>query len=185
MNRRLEAIDSEILNCRVSAESFKQFSLPSAHIHYATFFRYAIPEFVQENRVLYLDCDMIFTQDLSPLFEVDLGGFGIGAVVDRPTTTDGFNAGLMIIDTDWWRQHKVTESLFELTKEHHQNVYGDQGILNLYFKDAWHPFKNIIPIQVPISVLILVRAYLEIISPWKLVPGVFKIKIQNPLIISR
>ena len=25
MNRRLEAIDSEILNCRVSAESFKQF----------------------------------------------------------------------------------------------------------------------------------------------------------------
>ncbi|MFR4032754.1 MAG: hypothetical protein ACLTZN_03720 [Streptococcus sp.] len=35
MNRRLEAIDSEILNCRVS-ESFKQFS-SSAHIHYATF----------------------------------------------------------------------------------------------------------------------------------------------------
>ena len=138
MNRRLEAIDSEILNCRVSAESFKQFSLPSTHIHYATFFRYTIPEFVQEDRVLYLDCDMIFTQDLSPLFEVDLGGFGIGAVVDRPTTTDGFNAGLMVIDTDWWRQHKVTESLFDLTKEHHQNVYGDQGILNLYFKDAWY-----------------------------------------------
>ena len=58
--------------------------------------------------------------------------------MDRPTTTEGFNAGLMIIDIDWWRQHKVTESLFELTKEHHQNVYGDQGILNLYFKDAWH-----------------------------------------------
>ena len=71
-------------------------------------------------------------------FEVDLGGLGIGAVVDRPTTTDGFNAGLMVIDTDWWRQHKVTDSLFDLTKEHHQNVYGDQGILNLYFKDAWY-----------------------------------------------
>jgi len=85
MNRRLEAIDSEILNCRVSAESFKQFSLPSTHIHYATFFRYAIPEFVQEDRVLYLDCDMIFTQDLSPLFEVDLGGFGIGDGGGCPT----------------------------------------------------------------------------------------------------
>lgn len=75
INRRLEATDSEILNCRVSAESFKHVSLLSAHIHYATFFRYAIPEFVQEDRVLYLDCDMIFTQDLSPLFEADLGGF--------------------------------------------------------------------------------------------------------------
>ena len=69
MNRRLEAIDSEILNCRVSAESFKHFSLPSAHIHYATFFRYAIPEFVQEDRVLYLDCDMIFTQDCHHFLE--------------------------------------------------------------------------------------------------------------------
>lgn len=75
INRRLESTDSEILNCRVSAESFKHVSLPSAHFHYATFFRYAIPGFVQEDRVLYLDCDMIFTQDLSPLFGVDLGGF--------------------------------------------------------------------------------------------------------------
>ena len=45
-----------------------------------TFFRYVIPEFVQENRVLYLDYDMILTQDLLPLFEVDLNGFGIRAV---------------------------------------------------------------------------------------------------------
>ena len=80
INSRLEATDSEILNCRVSAESFKQFSLPSTYIHYTTFFRYVIPEFVQENPVLYLDCDMIFTQDLLPLFEVDLNGFGIRAV---------------------------------------------------------------------------------------------------------
>ncbi|MFR6600357.1 MAG: glycosyltransferase [Streptococcus sp.] len=76
MNRRLEAIDSEILNCRVSAEALNNFC-PSAHIHYATF-SVMIPEFVQEDRVLYLDCDMIFTQDLSPTFEVDLNEFGIG-----------------------------------------------------------------------------------------------------------
>ncbi|AOZ59320.1 MAG: glycosyltransferase [Streptococcus thermophilus] len=53
----------------MSAESFKQFSLPSTYIHYTTFFRYVIPEFVQENSVLYLDCDMIFTQDLLPLLK--------------------------------------------------------------------------------------------------------------------
>ena len=69
MNSCLAAIDSEILNCRMSAESFKQFSLPSTYIHYTTFFRYVIPEFVQENSVLYLDCDMIFTQDLLPLLK--------------------------------------------------------------------------------------------------------------------
>ena len=72
MNQRLRQLDSEVINCRMSPEQFQSFSLPSDHIHYATYFRYAIPEIVEEERILYLDCDMIFTQDLSPLFEVDL-----------------------------------------------------------------------------------------------------------------
>lgn len=138
MNRRLEVIESEIINCRLSAESFRQFSLPSSHIHYATYFRYVIPDFVEESLALYLDCDMIFTEDLSPLFEVDLAGMGLGSVEDRPTSREEFNAGLMLIDVDWWREHKVSEALFDLTKELHERVYGDQGVLNHYFKNAWY-----------------------------------------------
>ena len=148
MNQRLRQLDSEVINCRMSPEQFQSFSLPSDHIHYATYFRYAIPEFVKEERILYLDCDMIFTQDLSPLFEVDLKGYGLGAVVDKPTTTDGFNAGLLVIDKTWWQEHQVTEALFDLTREHHQQVYGDQGILNLYFKDAWFPLPWTYNLQV-------------------------------------
>ena len=91
---------------------------------------------------------MIFTQDLSPLFDVDLQGLGLGAVVDKPTTTAGFNAGLLLIDKDWWQEHHVTEALFALTKNHHQEVYGDQGILNLYFKDAWCPLPWTYNLQV-------------------------------------
>ena len=148
MNQRLRQLDSEVINCRMSPEQFQSFSLPSDHIHYATYFRYAIPEMVEEERILYLDCDMIFTQDLSPLFEVDLKGYGLGAVVDKPTTTDGFNAGLLVIDKAWWQEHQVTEALFDLTREHHQHVYGDQGILNLYFKDAWYPLPWTYNLQV-------------------------------------
>ena len=148
MNQRLRQLDSEVINCRMSPEQFQSFSLPSDHIHYATYFRYAIPEFVEEERILYLDCDMIFTQDLSPLFEVDLKGYGLGAVVDKPTTIDGFNAGLLVIDKTWWQEHQVTDALFDLTREHHQHVYGDQGILNLYFKDAWYPLPWTYNLQV-------------------------------------
>lgn len=148
MNQRLRQLDSEVINCRMSSEQFQSFSLPSDHIHYATYFRYAIPEFVEEERILYLDCDMIFTQDLSPLFEVDLKGYGLGAVVDKPTTTDGFNAGLLLIDKTWWQDHQVTEALFDLTRKHHQHVYGDQGILNLYFKNAWYPLPWTYNLQV-------------------------------------
>ena len=148
MNQRLRQLDSEVINCRMSPEQFQSFSLPSDHIHYATYFRYAIPEIVEEERILYLDCDMIFTQDLSSLFAVDLQGYGLGAVVDKPTTTDGFNAGLLVIDKTWWQEHQVTEALFDLTREHHQQVYGDQGILNLYFKDAWFPLPWTYNLQV-------------------------------------
>ena len=148
MNQRLRQLDSEVINCRMSPEQFQSFSLPSDHIHYATYFRYAIPEMVEEERILYLDCDMIFTQDLLPLFEVDLKGYGLGAVVDKPTTTDGFNAGFLVIDKAWWQEHQVTEALFDLTREHHQHVYGDQGILNLYFKDDWYPLPWTYNLQV-------------------------------------
>ena len=148
MNQRLRQLDSEVINCRMSPEQFQSFSLPSDHIHYATYFRYAIPEMVEEERILYLDCDMIFTQDLSPLFDIDLKGYGLGAVVDKPTTTDGFNAGLLVIDKTWWQEHQVTDALFDLTRKHHQQVYGDQGILNLYFKDAWFPLPWTYNLQV-------------------------------------
>ena len=39
MNQRLQVLDSEIINCRMSAEQFQSFSLPSSHIHYSTYFQ--------------------------------------------------------------------------------------------------------------------------------------------------
>ncbi|VTG62968.1 glycosyltransferase [Streptococcus pneumoniae] len=32
---------------------------------------------------------------------------------------------------------KSTQSLLELTAQHHEHVYGDQGVLNMYFGDQW------------------------------------------------
>ena len=68
MNQRLRQLDSEVINCRMSPEQFQSFSLPSDHIHYATYFRYAIPEFVEEERILYLDCDMTLLHRIYRLY---------------------------------------------------------------------------------------------------------------------
>ncbi len=52
-------------------------------------------------------------QDLSPLFErVDPKGYGLGAMVDKPTTTDGFNAGLLVIDELGGKSASNREELF-------------------------------------------------------------------------
>ena len=91
-----------------------------------------------EDRALYLDSDMIVTQDLSELFELDMQGYPLAAVEDLPTTSDKFNSGLLLIDNKKWREEDVVNQLFDLTAQHHHEVYGDQGILNLAFRDNWY-----------------------------------------------
>ena len=95
MTKRLSYFNSEILNIKVSGDSFKKFNCPYEHIKYQTYFRYLIPEYVEEDRVLYLDCDMIVTDSLDELFNMDLNGCPVGAVADLPRTDMEFNAGLL------------------------------------------------------------------------------------------
>ena len=51
-----------------------------------------------------------------------------------------FNSGVMVIDAKKWRENRLTQSLLELTAKHHEHVYGDQGILNMYFGDQLAAF---------------------------------------------
>lgn len=55
MTKRLSYLNSEILNIKVSGDSFKKFNCPSTHIKYQTYFRYLIPDYVSEEKMLYLD----------------------------------------------------------------------------------------------------------------------------------
>lgn len=137
MTKRLSYFNSEILNIKVSGDDFKTFNCPSTHIKYQTYFRYLIPEYVEEDRVLYLDCDMIITDSMDELFGVDLNGCPVGAVADLPTTDSGFNAGLLLIDNAYWKENHILNQLMNLTVQYHDQVYADQGILNMLFKDRW------------------------------------------------
>lgn len=44
---------------------------------------------------------------------------------------------MLLIDAKKWREKKSTQNLLELTAQHHEHVYGDQGVLNMYFGDQW------------------------------------------------
>lgn len=138
MTKRLSYFNSEIINIKVLGDSFKKFNCPSTHINYQTYFRYLIPEYVEEDRVLYLDCDMIVTDSLDELFNMELNGCPVGAVVDLPTTDSGFNAGLLLIDNMYWKTNNILNQLMDLTVQYYDQVYADQGILNMLFKDRWY-----------------------------------------------
>ena len=148
MTKKLSYFNSEILNIKVSGDSFKKFNCPSTHIKYQTYFRYLISEYVEEDRVLYLDCDMIVTDSLDELFNMDLNGCPVAAVVDLPTTDSGFNAGLLLIDNAYWKENHILNQLMDLTVQYHNQVYADQGILNMLFKDRWYRLSLTYNLQV-------------------------------------
>lgn len=139
MRNRLKVIGSEIVNVKKTAHNLRDFHLPNAILSYATFFRYFIADEVQEDRVLYLDSDMIVHSKLDDLFTIDLQGYAIAAVQDfnHEGWLTTFNAGMLLIDAKKWREKNSTQSLLELTAQHHEHVYGDQGVLNMYFGDQW------------------------------------------------
>ena len=88
------------------------------------------------------------TSCLTLLFEKSLDGSPLGAVPDLPNTYDGFNSGVLVIDTDMWREENISKKLIDLTVEHHEHVYGDQEILNMFFKDRWKRFDVTFNLQV-------------------------------------
>ena len=139
MRNRLKVIGSEIVNVKKTAHNLRDFHLPNAILSYAAFFRYFIADEVQEDRVLYLDSDTIVNANLDDLFTLDLQGYAIAAVQDfnHEGWLTTFNSGVMLIDAKKWRAKNSTQSLLELTAQHHEHVYGDQGVLNMYFGDQW------------------------------------------------
>lgn len=139
LNRKLKKLDCEIVNARVNSSHISQYK---TNIHYATFLRYFISDFVEEDKVLYLDCDLVVTRDLSPLFDVELGDYPLAAVKDLGGQIyfgeHIFNSGVMLINNVLWKQEEVRKQLIEMTNELHDKVaQDDQSILNLLFKDRW------------------------------------------------
>ena len=140
MNRHLVRFDSDIVNCRVTSSQIQQYK---TDISYTVFLRYFISDFVKEERVIYMDCDMVVTGPLDDLFTMDLKGYPVAAVRDYGGRVfynrEIFNAGFLVIDNAYWRQEQMSRHLIEMTNEWHDKVdQADQSILNMVFENNWY-----------------------------------------------
>ena len=136
-------LGSEIIDVKLPEQTVFQNWKKQAHISSIAYARYFIPDYIQEDTVLYLDCDLLINDKLDSLFDQDIEERYIAAI--RDANGQGFNTGVLLINNEKWRQEKLRERLIEqsilTTKEVEEGRFehfnGDQTIFNQVLQDDW------------------------------------------------
>ncbi len=110
------------------------------HVTLPTYFRFLLPEVLPKtDKILYLDCDVIVRTSLEELFNTDIKNSPAAMVLDVETEKESkrlnikkyFNAGVMLINLDYWRENAISTELFEFGKKHKDIIlWQDQDIIN-------------------------------------------------------
>lgn len=134
----LSVNEKDFKNCPLLKEKSQEFK--HYHVTLPTYFRFKLPSILGKiNSVLYLDCDVIIRGPLKDLFSIDLKNMAAAMVKDVESDSEAkrlglknyFNAGVMLINLDYWRKNKIEDNLFEYTKTHTDEIkWQDQDILN-------------------------------------------------------
>ena len=182
----IQEMGGDLIDCKLIGQQFQMnWSNKLPHINHMTFARYFIPDFVTEDKVLYLDSDLVVTGDLTDLFELDLGENYLAATRSCFGAGVGFNAGVLLIDNKKWKSNNMRQQLVELTEKEHENVgEGDQSILNILFQSSYYQLEDTYNFQVgfdagaaeknhafvfeiPLTPLPKILHYISPDKPWK------------------
>jgi lipopolysaccharide biosynthesis glycosyltransferase len=125
------------------------------YISNMTFARFLLGDFLPHDvtRVLYLDSDILVLGDLGPLWTSRLDRNCVGAVPDvgfdtlanrkdpqwpgMPLVERYFNAGVLLINLDIWRQQQIGERAAQYLSQHPDSPFADQDALNVVLDGMW------------------------------------------------
>lgn len=134
--------------------------MESDHITQTAYYRISLPDLLGDKhyeKVLYIDSDVLVLDDISKLYETDIGDYAVGAVIDPgqalvhprlgiETEDYYFNSGLLLMDLTNWRKAKITEKTLTFLEEQTDKIiYHDQDALNGTLYEKWyalHPKWN-------------------------------------------
>jgi lipopolysaccharide biosynthesis glycosyltransferase len=159
LTKVIEDLGAQIEYLRVPDELMAGF--PTAKFHYSCWYRILLPELLPEvDRILYLDCDIIVTDDLEPLWSTDLGERSFAACINplyRPMYKsvrrmgitdhrDYLNSGVLLLDLARLRQEGLAGQLRAYAALHPDNTCPEQDALSVLKRGEWlslHPRWNL------------------------------------------
>lgn len=124
------------------------------HIGIATYYRIFFPDILKDlKKAIYLDCDLIILGDIKILWDYSFNNIVCAAkdmaaiehysksslrnVLKDYDLTYYFNAGVMIINLEKWREEKITPKTLYFLQNYHYIFMGDQDGLNYTLKNQW------------------------------------------------
>lgn len=129
----------------------------------AALLKFDLPNIISEDKVLYVDGDLIVREDLSELYSTDLGDCYLAAVVDSGSIyykhtlvkeiQDYFNSGVMLLNLKKMRDTNATEMLIE-EKKKGDSFLMDQNVFNVVFNKK----IKLLPIRYNLLYVNLLRA---------------------------
>ena len=160
----------------------------------ATYYRLLLPKILPEDlhKVLYLDCDLIVRHSLLSLWETDVDGYALAAVTDNSESDiviynrlryspslSYFNAGVLLINLDYWRTNSIDDEIESFIKNHLDRIhYVDQDILNYVLREK----KKILPIKYNTQTCFLWVPERALYDYWKYEKEILEAR-EDPIIV--
>lgn len=112
----------------------------------AALLKFKIPDLIpNKDKVLYIDGDLIIREDLSSIFQIDLGECYAGVIPDTGSLYSGnpivrsyktyFNSGVMLLNLRKLRNDNSSQKLFELKAKSRNEKLMDQNVFNEYLNN--------------------------------------------------
>jgi lipopolysaccharide biosynthesis glycosyltransferase len=117
-------------------EGIRQF----LHITSTACLKFDLPNLIpHQDKVLYLDSDVIIQKNLSDLFEININDYYAGAVKDIGLVDNNlniknyFNSGVMLLNLKLMRENEASTALLNIRKTADNVTYMDQDCFNILF----------------------------------------------------
>lgn len=161
----MKIYDVDITFIKINEDVFEKM-YTSHQYSVATYYRLSLPKLLNNfKKCIYVDCDLLFYDDIEKLWNINLNGHPIGAIEDIGLTTSKkgflekqndiglkrdslyFNAGVIIMDLEKWRENDYSRKAIDLAINNNFKSH-DQDVLNKLFMDNWQQIDlrwNVMP----------------------------------------
>jgi len=147
----------ETINVKEKISLLKEYPMVGGtHVSEATYYRLNIDYYFKENEdyITYLDCDVICIKNPIPFIKeainkIEKSNKVFAATTEQELIEHGsnnlkmksnnyFNAGVLIININMWKQEQITKKLLlKLEQIKKKIVFWDQDVLNAYFDGSF------------------------------------------------